>query len=64
MSLMTSPIFYYMIIDLVSMLCFVLLSLVLAWDDTKIRTLCMSLNYNNILKDRHTEGKTVIEEAS
>ena len=53
-----------MIIDSVSMLCFVLLSLVLAWDDTKIRTLCMSLNYNNILKDRHTEGKTVIEEAS
>ena len=62
MSLTTSPIFYYMIIDSVSMLCFVLLSLVIEWDDTKIRTLCMSLNYN-ILKDRHTEGKTVIEEA-
>ena len=51
-----------MIIDSVSMLCFALLPLVIEWDDTKIRTLCMSLNYN-ILKDRHTEGKTVIEEA-
>lgn len=40
-----------------------LLSLVLEWDDTKIRTLCVSLNYNNILKDIH-EGKTVIEEVS
>lgn len=63
MSLTTSPIFYYMIIDSVSMLCFVLLSLVIEWDDAKIQTLCMSLNYNNILKDRRTEGKTVIEEA-
>ena len=53
-----------MIIDSVSMLFFALLPLVIEWDDTKIRTLCMSLNYNNILKDRYTEGKTVIEEAS